>query len=118
MGYISMILTTVSYMPQIITVCLHKSGKNISYPYLLLLVVDVLLYLIYGVGFILDNNLDAIPMIIGACLQLVLLCILCTLKVYFTTLKKKRNRTLDNPLDDSSENEPTNRELPIEQDDI
>ena len=41
-GYISMILTTFSYLPQIVTVIIHKSGKNISYPYLVLLVVDVL----------------------------------------------------------------------------
>jgi MtN3 and saliva related transmembrane protein len=88
LGYISMMLTTISYIPQIITVFIHKSGKNISYPYLALLVVDVILYLIYGIGFLLDNNTDAIPMVIGACLQISLLAVLTILKVSCNTMKK------------------------------
>ena len=29
-GYISTILTTISYLPQILTVIMHKSGKNLT----------------------------------------------------------------------------------------
>lgn len=106
-----MILTTFSYLPQIVTVIIHKSGKNISYPYLVLLVVDVLLYLMYGIGFILDNTLDAIPMIIGASLQLVLLFTLCILKLYCNTRKKILQRiTNTEQNNDISEDKQVNSE--------
>mgnify|MGYP006088280411 CR=1 FL=1 len=114
-GYISMILTTFSYLPQIVTVIIHKSGKNISYPYLVLLVVDVLLYLMYGIGFILDNTLDAIPMIIGASLQLVLLFTLCILKLYCNTRKKILQRiTNTEQNNDISEDKQVNSEKKIQ----
>ena len=106
-GYISTILTTLSYTPQIITVIIHKSGKNISFPYLLLLFLDVILYLVYGIGFILDNNTDATPMIIGACLQIMLLSLLTMLKIYFTVQKKILQRT-----DNTSQIEDTPSEIP------
>jgi len=101
-GYISMILTTISYLPQIITVIIHNSGKNISYPYLALLFVDLLCYLTYGIGFILDNNLDAIPMIIGACLQILLVGTLVSLKTFFSIKKRTVRNTVtpdSNPIE-------------------
>ena len=91
-GYISTILTTLSYLPQIVTVIMHKSGKNISYPYILLIVIDILFYLTYGIGFIVNNNLDAIPILVGSGLQLISLSFLFTLKVYYNTSKKIKNK--------------------------
>jgi|TARA_B110000967_G_C18800497_1_gene518219 uncharacterized protein with PQ loop repeat len=91
-GYISTILTTISYLPQIVTVIMHKSGKNISYPYISLIFIDILFYLTYGIGFIVNNNLDAIPIVVGSCLQLISLGLLFTLKVYYNTSKKISNR--------------------------
>ena len=91
-GYISTILTTFSYLPQIVTVIMHKSGKNISYPYILLIVIDILFYLTYGIGFIVNNNLDAIPILVGSGLQLISLSFLFTLKVYYNTSKKIKNK--------------------------
>jgi uncharacterized protein with PQ loop repeat len=91
-GYISTILTTLSYLPQIVTVIMHKSGKNISYPYILLIVIDILFYLTYGIGFIVNNNLDAIPIVVGSGLQLISLSFLFTLKVYYNTSKKIKNK--------------------------
>ena len=88
-GYISTILTTISYIPQIVTVIMHKSGKNISYPYIVLIFIDILFYLTYGIGFIVNNNLDAIPILVGSGLQLLTLGMLFILKIYFNVTKKK-----------------------------
>tara|TARA_B110000902_G_C13777468_1_gene386878 strand:- start:158 stop:421 length:264 start_codon:yes stop_codon:yes gene_type:complete len=71
---------------------MHKSGKNISYPYILLIVIDILFYLTYGIGFIVNNNLDAIPIVVGSGLQLISLSFLFTLKVYYNTSKKIKNK--------------------------
>jgi len=38
--------------PQIISIIKYKSGKNISYPYLLFILGDCTLYILYGLGFI------------------------------------------------------------------
>ena len=104
-GYISTILTTISYLPQIISIIIHKSGKNISYPYIVLIFIDLLFYLLYGIGFIVNNNLDAIPMIIGASLQLILLAILFILKMYFNVTKKlnKKKNIQDAQFDTSND---------------
>ena len=91
-GYISTILTTVSYIPQIVTVIIHKSGKNISYPYIILIGIDILFYLTYGIGFIVNNNLDAIPILVGSGSQLLTLGMLAILKLYFNVTKKKNNK--------------------------
>tara|TARA_B110000908_G_C9922110_1_gene300121 strand:+ start:240 stop:581 length:342 start_codon:yes stop_codon:yes gene_type:complete len=104
-GYISTILTTISYIPQIITIIMHKSGKNISYPYILLITIDVILYIIYGVGFILDNNLDAIPILLGGSMQLVLLFILFSLKIFFGIQKNKnKNNKKENHIEGIGDN--------------
>lgn len=89
-GYISSVITTIAFIPQIITVFINKSGKNISYPYLLIILLELILYVTYGLGFILDKNLDAIPIILGGGFQLILLLILCGLKIYFKIIKKKK----------------------------
>ena len=94
LGYISIILTSISYLPQIITVIIHKSGKNISYPYLGLIGIELCFYFIYGLGFILDNNLDAIPMIIGSVIQMGLLLTLLVLKILFSCKKKSKHRQM------------------------
>jgi len=99
-GYISTVITTVAFVPQIITVFINKSGKNISYPYLLLIFLELILYMTYGLGFILDNNLDAIPIILGGGFQLVLLFILIILKIYFKITKKKVSNTIFSGQDD------------------
>jgi uncharacterized protein with PQ loop repeat len=91
-GYISTILTTISYIPQIVTVIMHKSGKNISYPYIVLIFIDILFYLTYGIGFIVNNNLDAIPILVGSGLQLLTLGMLFILKIYFNVTKKINNK--------------------------
>lgn len=101
-GYISTILTTISYLPQIFTIIMHKSGKNISYPYLLLITIDVILYIIYGVGFILDDNLDALPIIVGGLIQMILLSILVILKTVFCIKKKMKTKKKAN--ENKSEN--------------
>ena len=107
-GYISTILTTISYIPQIVTVIMHKSGKNISYPYIVLIFIDILFYLTYGIGFIVNNNLDAIPILVGSGLQLLTLGMLFILKIYFNVTKKINNKktiedTNENIIEDNTE---------------
>lgn len=59
-----------------------------------LIVIELCFYFIYGLGFILDNNLDAIPMIIGSVIQMGLLLTLIGLKILFSCKKKYKQRQM------------------------
>tara|TARA_B110000208_G_C11578857_1_gene361775 strand:- start:199 stop:549 length:351 start_codon:yes stop_codon:yes gene_type:complete len=93
-GYLSIIFALITQLPQVYTMVKHKSGKNISYIYLSLLFIDCLLYIIYGIGFLLDKNYDGIPIILVGVIPLLITSLLGTIKTYFRIrkyYKKKRN---------------------------
>lgn len=88
-GYLSILFALITQIPQVITIIKHKSGKNISYPYLCLIMIDCILYILYGIGFILDENYDGIPIIIVGVIPFLISLLLLILKIYFKCTKKK-----------------------------
>ena len=81
----------------------HKSGKNISYLYLSLIMIDCLLYIIYGIGFLVDKNLDGIPIILVGIIPFLITLLLVFIKIYFRIIKscnkkklKKKNENQEN----------------------
>ena len=64
-GYLSTIFALITQLPQVFTIIKHKSGKNLSYPYLSLIMVDCIMYALYGIGFLLDSNYDGMPIILS-----------------------------------------------------
>ena len=97
-GYISSFLAILAQLPQLITIIKHKSGKNLSYPYLCLIMIDCILYIVYGSGFLFYNNFDGIPIILSGFIPFLITFIILILKVFFTILKKKEksDNTINN----------------------
>ena len=82
-GYASMFLTCVSYVPIIVSMIANRSGTNVSVPFLAVLAVDLALYATYGVGMWLETRWDALPMLVGCAVQMVLVAALAVLKSVF-----------------------------------
>ena len=120
-GYASIAFALATQLPQIYTMLLHKSGKNISYPYLIIILVDCLLYCLYGIGFILDKNYDGIPIIITGVIPFIITSILFFIKLTFGIqkyLKKKKSKnikdaTVESIEENDSENPPPQNHLTI-----
>jgi len=90
-GYLSTVFAIVTQLPQVITVIKHKSGKNLSYSYLVLIMADYIMYILYGIGFLLDSNYDGIPIILSGAIPFIITLLLGMLKIYFTVNKLKKN---------------------------
>ena len=82
-GYASMFLTCISYLPMIVSMIVNRSGTNVSVPFLSVLAVDLALYGVYGVGMWLDTRWDALPMLVGCVVQMALVASLAVLKCVF-----------------------------------
>ena len=42
-GYLSTVFALITQIPQVVTIIKHRSGKNLSYPYLALIMVDCIM---------------------------------------------------------------------------
>ena len=84
-GYASMFLTCVSYIPMIVSMIANRSGTNVSVPFLVVLAVDLALYATYGVGMWLETRWNALPMLVGCVVQMALVAALAVLKFVFWT---------------------------------
>ena len=94
-GYTSIIFALITQLPQIFTMIKHKSGKNISFIYLALILIDCILYIIYGIGFLIDNNYDGIPIIITGTIPFIITNIILLIKIYFTRTKRIIKKKID-----------------------
>ena len=92
-GYLSTVFALITQLPQVITIIKHRSGKNLSYPYLTLIMVDCIMYVLYGIGFLLDNNQDGIPIILSGTIPFIISLLLLILKIYFNVSKIKKKDT-------------------------
>lgn len=92
-GYLSTVFALITQLPQVITIIKHRSGKNLSYPYLTLIMVDCIMYVLYGIGFLLDNNQDGIPIILSGTIPFIITLLLLILKIYFNVSKIKKKDT-------------------------
>lgn len=89
-GYLSIVMGLITQIPQIVTIIKHRSAKNISYPYIFLILIDCIFYVIYGIGFLVSGNYDGIPIIITGVIPFIITCILLFLKILFKIIKKKK----------------------------
>ena len=86
-GYASILFALITQTPQIVTMVKNKSSKNISYAYLLLIGIDCILYMLYGTGFLLDNNYDGIPTVIVGVIPFIINFIVFCIKIHFDIKK-------------------------------
>ena len=91
-GYISTFMALITQLPQIITVIKHRSAKNISYPYIGFILSDCIFYILYGTGFLLDNNMEGIPVILAGVTPFIITTILLGLKIFFRIIKYRKPR--------------------------
>ena len=94
-GYIASFLTCVSYLPMFGSMILHGSGKNISYFWLSILLLDLFFYLAYGVGVYMDAGVGAYPIFAGGSIQILLVLGLMTTKLTLW-LNKRHTSPIEN----------------------
>lgn len=76
-GFIAAILTTFSFLPQVLKVWKTRSAKDVSLGMYLILSIGVALWLIYGIFIV------SWPMILSNALTLVLACMVLGMKLKF-----------------------------------
>lgn len=64
-GYIASVLLSFLLIPQVYTTFKTKKVDGLSSWFLYFEVVTTLLWIIYGIGFLLDNNLNGLPIVIA-----------------------------------------------------
>lgn len=80
-GYIGSVTLSLSFIPQVIKAYSSKEVSSISKKFLFLQFLTTILWTTYGIGFILDNNLNGLPILIANGFILVCL-ILLTIAMY------------------------------------
>jgi len=77
LGFLAAILTTLSFLPQVIKIYKSKETKSISFAMYVVLSLGVLLWLIYGI------HLKSMPMIIANTITLILTIYILFMKIKF-----------------------------------
>lgn len=78
LGFCAAILTTISFLPQVIKIYKSKETKSISFAMYVVLSLGVLMWLVYGI------HLKSMPMIIANTITLIL-----TIYILFMKMKYK-----------------------------
>ena len=65
MGYAGTVLLCLSFVPQVYTVYKTKNVIAVSYGFIILQIITCLTLGIYGFGFIYDNDINGIPILIA-----------------------------------------------------
>ncbi|MGC8550469.1 MAG: SemiSWEET transporter [Acidobacteriaceae bacterium] len=84
-GYCAAVLTTVSFVPQLLRVWRLRSARDISLTMFLAFSLGVFLWLVYGI------SLHSIPIILANGLTLALSLAILVLKIYFDRRHESRN---------------------------
>ncbi|HMY11968.1 MAG TPA: SemiSWEET transporter [Turneriella sp.] len=77
LGFIAGMITTISFVPQVVRIYRIKSGRDISLWMMLLFALGVTLWLIYGL------LLSSLPIILANAVTLVLVVAILVLKIYY-----------------------------------
>ena len=90
-GYLGSFMLSILLIPQIYTTYKTKNVEGLSSYFLIFEVITTILWIIYGIGFLLEGSLDGLPIIIANSCMLVSVIILLILKNAFkdnnTTIK-------------------------------
>ena len=92
-GYIGSVTLSLSFIPQVIKAYKSKDVKSISKKFLFLQYITTILWTTYGIGFILDKNLNGLPILIANCFILICL-ILLSIAIY--KYGNKNNKNINN----------------------
>lgn len=79
-GYIASVLLSFLLVPQVYTTFTTKKVDGLSSWFLYFEVVTTILWIIYGIGFLLDNNLNGLSIIIANTSLFINVIILIVLK--------------------------------------
>jgi MtN3 and saliva related transmembrane protein len=78
LGFVAAVITTISFVPQVVRIYRSKSGRDISLWMMLLFALGITLWLIYGL------LLMSLPIILANAVTLVLVMAILVLKLYYT----------------------------------
>jgi MtN3 and saliva related transmembrane protein len=77
LGFVAGVITTISFVPQVVRTYRNKSGRDISLWMMLLFALGITLWLIYGL------LLMSLPIILANAVTLVLVMAILVLKLYY-----------------------------------
>ncbi len=83
-GYFAAILTTAAFAPQLIKTLKTKKADDVSLTTLIMFIIGVLSWIIYG------YKISSIPILIANLITLILNLLILISKIYFSTLERKR----------------------------
>ena len=77
-GYVAAILTTAAFLPQLIKTLKTKKADDVSLITLIMFIIGVLCWIIYG------YNISSIPILIANLITLILNLLILISKIYFS----------------------------------
>ena len=83
-GYIAAILTTAAFLPQLIKTLKTKKADDVSLITLIMFIIGVLCWIIYG------YNISSIPILIANLITLILNLLILISKIYFSKSYSQR----------------------------
>ena len=83
-GYIAAILTTAAFLPQLIKTLKTKKADDVSLVTLIMFIIGVLCWIIYG------YNISSIPILIANLITLILNLLILISKIYFSKSYSQR----------------------------
>ena len=87
-GYLGSIMLGILLIPQVWTTYKTKKVEGISSLFLYFELVTVTLWIIYGIGFIIEDNIDGLPIIIANTALLINVLILLIMKYIYTNTQE------------------------------
>ena len=87
-GYLGSIMLGILLIPQVWTTYKTKKVEGISSLFLYFELVTVTLWIIYGIGFIIEDNIDGLPIIIANTALLINVIILLIMKYIYTNTQE------------------------------
>tara|TARA_Y100001968_G_C19376267_1_gene727825 strand:- start:1088 stop:1387 length:300 start_codon:yes stop_codon:yes gene_type:complete len=84
-GFTAACLTTIAFIPQLIKTWKEKSAENVSISMLILFILGVFLWIIYG------WETHALPVIIANVITFMLNCSILVLKIFYERVEKTHN---------------------------
>ena len=83
-GYIAAVLTTAAFLPQLIKILKTKKADDVSLITLIMFIIGVLCWIIYG------YNISSIPILIANLITLILNLLILISKIYFSKSYSQR----------------------------
>jgi len=83
-GYFAAIFTTIAFLPQLIKTLITKKAEDVSLTTLIMFIVGVLSWIIYG------YEISSKPILVANVITLILNLLILTSKIYFSKIEDER----------------------------